>query len=129
MFLAIVRATPNGRVAKYAEFPTLAEAKAHVAERGGFAVEKPSAPWPHWMIDMDAQTISIDVPPPEPRQVDYVTFLDRLSDADAEAVVSFVDGLPAKRRAHLQHRGLWSDDQPVRDWLTARGYDPDAVLA
>ena len=72
------------------------------------------------------------VPPPAPPtrwQIDYVTFLDRLSDADADLVATFIEGKPAKVRERLRYRGIWSDDTQVRAWLTGRSYDPDVVLA
>ena len=70
-FIAILSATPQGRVAKFRQFPTRTEADAHVARFTGrfpdaFVVAGPAGPWSHWLIDMVAKTISIDVPPPAP---------------------------------------------------------------
>lgn len=63
-FIAILSATPEGRVGKYAGFETLAEAQAHADEfvaefPEAFAVETPAAPWNHWLVDMVAGTVGI----------------------------------------------------------------------
>ncbi len=68
-FLAIMDATPEFRVAKYQGFSTEPEADAHVFKFLGqypkaFVTPEPSEPFTHWSIDMDAQTIGIDIPPP-----------------------------------------------------------------
>ena len=82
-FVAIMSATPDGRVAKYQGFATLAEAEAHIALFTGkfpdaFAIAKPDEPRSHWLIDMAAKTISIDVPPPPDfNAIDQAT-VDRL---------------------------------------------------
>lgn len=70
-------------------------------------------------------------PPPEPTEwrVALPTFLDRLSDADADSVMTFIEGRPAKVRERLRLRGIPNDNVTVRDWLTTNGYDPDVVLA
>ena len=83
MFFAIMAATPEGRIAKLREFPTRPEAEAHVARFSGkfpdaFVVAEPAEPMPHWLIDMAAKTISIDVPPPPDfNAIDQAT-VDRL---------------------------------------------------
>ena len=64
-FIAILDATPAGRVGKYAEFDTLVEAQAHVTAfvadyPQAFAIEAPAASWSHWLIDMIAKTVAID---------------------------------------------------------------------
>ncbi len=70
-FAAILEATPEGRVAKHMQFETLLEAQEHVAFWKGlfpsskaFAVAAPAAPLTHWLVDMVAKTVVIDVPPP-----------------------------------------------------------------
>ena len=70
-FIAIMAATPEGRVAKFLSFPSRSEAEAHVARFTGrfpdaFVVEEPAGPWSHWLIDVAEQTVTIDVPPPPP---------------------------------------------------------------
>ncbi len=73
---------------------------------------------------------TVPVPPPPTRwRVNYITFLDRLSDADAELVTTFIASQSAKVREKIRFRGIWSDDVDVRTWLTGKGYDPDVVLA
>ena len=72
-FVSIMSVTLEGRVAKFQQFPTRPEAEAHVARFSGrfpnaFVVAEPAGPWSHWLIDMGAKTISIDVPPPPPPQ-------------------------------------------------------------
>ncbi len=82
-FVAIMAATPEGRLAKYQDFVTEADASAHIAEHvakfpDAFTAPKPAEPRAHWFIDMVAKTIAI-VPPPPP---DYDTIdqatVDRL---------------------------------------------------
>lgn len=68
-------------------------------------------------------------PPPTEWSVPLPTFLDRLSDADANAVMTMIEGRPAKLRERLRLRGIPNDQAQVRDWLTTNGYDPDVVLA
>lgn len=82
MYLAIVRATHEGRVAKYAEFATEAEAAAHVAGFGGFVAQRPDAPWPHWVIDMAAQSISVSAPPAPPRRYAKAALFRAMTDAE-----------------------------------------------
>ena len=71
MFVVILAATPENRVAKRADFPTRAEADAHVVLfldlfPDAFVASMPDAPDGHWLIDMVAKTIGISPPPPEP---------------------------------------------------------------
>ncbi len=70
-FTAMLDATPEGRVAKQTSFDTMLEAQAHVAFWLGlfpaslaFALAAPAAPLTHWLVDMAAGSITIDVPPP-----------------------------------------------------------------
>ena len=66
MFLAIMSATPEQRVYKYAEFANRGLAEAHVARftddfPQAFVELMPgTAPFSHWRIDMDAQTLIVD---------------------------------------------------------------------
>ncbi len=72
MFLAIMSATPDNRVAKYQNFQTEAEAGAHVLAfvadfPTAFVVPQIGVPDSHWRIDMVAKTVVIDPPtPPQP---------------------------------------------------------------
>ncbi len=82
-FVAIMEATPEGRVAKYQGFLTQAEADAHVVlfavrHPDAFTAPLPADPISHWLIDMGAKTITI-VPPPPPdyAAIDQAT-VDRL---------------------------------------------------
>ena len=84
----------------------------------------------HGAVGYTAESYTVPLPPlPTRWRLDYVTVLDRLSDADADAVASFIEGKPAKVRERLRHCVIWSDNAVVRTWLTSRGYDPDVVLA
>ncbi len=70
-FVAIMNATPAGRVAKYANFPTQAAAAGHVALNlaqfpEGFDHVKPDEPFTHWLIDMPGKSISVVTPTPTP---------------------------------------------------------------
>ncbi len=82
-FVAIMAATPEGRLAKYQGFPTEAEADAHVVlvavrHPDAFTAPLPADPISHWLIDMAAKTVAI-VPPPPPdyAAIDQAT-VDRL---------------------------------------------------
>lgn len=112
-FIAVLAAAPNGRVGKYAEFPTEAEAQAHVAAFQGrfpnaFAVEKPAAPWAHWRIDPVAKTAIIDdaeyVAEAAARQAEAARvqafkadairqdMVTRLTSATPQEISDFIDG-------------------------------------
>ena len=41
MYVTVVKTAPDGRVEKYAEFPTMEEADAHVCEYGGIVAPRP----------------------------------------------------------------------------------------
>ncbi len=83
MFIAIMAATPENRLAKYTGFQTEAEAVAHVARFSGqypdaFVAQEPAGPFSHWFIDMAAKTIAIvSPPPPDFIAIDQAT-VDRL---------------------------------------------------
>lgn len=70
--LAIMKATPEGRVAKFQDYAREADARAHVAEWSNeypkaFAAPCPEAPWSHWKIDMTRKSVTVEAPPaPEP---------------------------------------------------------------
>ncbi len=70
MFVAIMKADPDNRVAKRADFHEEVDASAHVASfidrfPDAFVIATPSEPEAHWLLDMAAKTIAI-VPPPPP---------------------------------------------------------------
>lgn len=77
-------------------------------------------------------------PPPAPTSwsVSWLTFLDRLSDANANAARAFVNGLDAKISERVKREGIPVDtvapsgtETQLRTWLTNNGEDPDAILA
>ncbi len=70
MFTAIMAATPDNRIAKRADFLIEEDADAHAAAFPvhypyAFVVPTPVEPEGHWLLDMEAQTLTI-VPPPPP---------------------------------------------------------------
>ena len=70
-FLAIVAATPAGRVAKYQDFDTSEEAAAHVefvkaAFPDAFSVANPGSGFGDWLIDMANGTVVLEAPPSVP---------------------------------------------------------------
>lgn len=67
-------------------------------------------------------------PPPTRWQVGYVNMLDRMTDANANSVAAYVEGLNAKQRERIRREGVWSDNQTIRDRLTQAGEDPDVIL-
>ena len=97
-FVAIMAVTPENRLAKYQVFSTEAEANAHVARftgrfPDGFVVAEPAGPWSHWLIDMVAQTVTIDVPPPPPPppESDVIQAFRELADLSGPAAVARIE--------------------------------------
>ena len=83
MFVAIMAATLESRVAKYQDFATEVEADTHVTTNLadfplGFVFSQPTDPISHWFIDMVAQTITISPPPPPDFSVIDQVAIDRL---------------------------------------------------
>lgn len=67
MYIAVISATPDNRIGKFAPFDTEDEANAHVEQFGGFVAQDPGGGWPSWLVDMDAKTLtSVPLDPPEP---------------------------------------------------------------
>jgi hypothetical protein len=64
IYLAVVKVTPSGRVAKFKEFATEGEAEAHVVAYGGFSALRPSERSSEWMVT--GTTLSLVPPDPEP---------------------------------------------------------------
>lgn len=84
-FIAIVAATPEGRLAKYQGFDNLKGAETHVASvqktyPKAFSIAKPAFPFSAWKINMNAKTI-IDVPPPPPPPSAREVLADALDSA------------------------------------------------
>lgn len=82
-FFAIMAATPEGRIAKYQDFPTKAEADVHRAAFFGkfpdaFTMSGLAAPLSHWLIDMAAKTAVISAPPPPDYDAIDAATVDRL---------------------------------------------------
>ena len=66
-YTVIVAATPEGRLAKQADFLSEDDALAHVAAVSArfpdaFVIETPDAPESDWLIDVAAQTVTISPP-------------------------------------------------------------------
>jgi len=85
----------------------------------------------------DGNTFSAPPPPPASTQwtVPLTVLLERLSDADAELIFTWVEARPAKQRARLR-AGVAVDtvtpsatETAIRTELTNRGYNPNVVLA
>ncbi len=104
-FIAIMKATPDGRVAKYGDFSTEAEADAHVAAFLGdypdaFTVPEPGEPFSHWRIDMAAKTLVID--PPTPTLEPTATGAQMIDEAKSRGkLASLLTALTASERATL----------------------------
>lgn len=58
-YIAVVR-SENGKIAKYQDFDTEAEADDHVAEYGGFVAENPGDHTDYWIVNTDAETLTYD---------------------------------------------------------------------
>lgn len=93
IFVVIVAATPDGRVAKYAEFGDATDAEAHADTFGGFVAPKPEAPIYQWVADMRNKTLRVGPPPaPAPRKDSpVVKAIRRIADANG---VDISDILP-----------------------------------
>ena len=83
MFIAIVSVESDGRVSKYQEFATRAEADAHVARFGGFVAAKPAGPWPDWKLNPAGNAIILDKRPelPPPPESNTTVAIKRLASA------------------------------------------------
>ena len=119
MYLAIVSATPEGRVAKFAEFETQPEAEAHVAEYGGFVAEKPDAPWSHWLIS--GQSVTVD-PPEVPEPVVHYSkaqLFAAMTDAEYGQWVAAQAAFPARQQAIFDHAAVVESDHALFPSLRA----------
>ena len=82
MFVAIMDATQDNRIAKRADFSIEVEADAHVVAFIGpypdaFVMPTPVEPEEHWLLDMTAKTIAIVPPTLDFSAIDQAT-VDRL---------------------------------------------------
>lgn len=75
-WVAIVTVTPEGRVGKYLDFETEADARAHVAKHGGFAMPSLVEPLMDWRIV--GEEAAIDKRPAAPPPRDIFAELDAL---------------------------------------------------
>ncbi len=60
--------------------------------------------------------------------VPYVTILERLPDAAAEAFIAWVDSQPPKQRELYKYGGIPSDNTGARGIITGRGLNPTEIL-
>lgn len=106
-FVAIMDATLDNRVAKFQAFPTEVAAAAHVARFTGrwpdaFVAPEPVEPFPHWIIDMVAKTITA-VPPPLPEPA--ATGAQMIDEAKSRnKLAALLTALTASERAMLYTR-------------------------
>jgi hypothetical protein len=105
-FVAIVKSTA-GKLDKYQDFDTEAEADAHVVTYGGFVAPDPDGQTSYWVVDAEAQTVTNDQ-----------------AQADADALASSWDRLRTERNALLASSD-WTQysDSPLddkADWATYR---------
>lgn len=101
-FLAIMKITPEGRVAKYQDgFTTMAKATAHVKKhKGKFAVREPATPWNHWRIDVGGKTITNERPEarePDPESDTILAIRDLADALGAESVAKLENRIGARR--------------------------------
>ena len=62
-FIAVIAVTPEGRIAKYAEFDNRPDANAHIAQFGGFVVPNNTAAISHIKIG-GGNAVTVEAPPP-----------------------------------------------------------------
>jgi hypothetical protein len=58
-YIAIVK-NSNNKVDKYQDFDSKSEADAHVADHGGFVVERIDGAMKYWVVDNDKKTVTLD---------------------------------------------------------------------
>lgn len=101
-FLAVIKLTPTGRIAKHEVFATTKKAEAHVLKYHGlFVVKEPNAPSHSWRFDPVAKTARIDrrpTPPPEPED-DLLLAIRDLADALGATAVTKLENRLGGRRA------------------------------
>jgi hypothetical protein len=92
---------------------------------GEVAVPQRPGPWDTW--DGSAWQAGA-APIPAQYLVPWLTFLDRLSDANADAALTFMSTLNAKQSERIKARGVPNDHGGIRNWLTNQAEDPDIIL-
>ena len=91
-------------------------------------IEVPLRPGPYDTWNGSAW-VAVAPPVPVRWMVPWLTFLDLLPDATANAARTMVDGLNAKIGERIKRDGVPNDQAGVRTWLIAQGEDPDIILA
>lgn len=95
-YLAIVKVNGSGRVEKYQEYQTEAEAEAHVARVVdtyplSYSVLSPGGYFADWLCNVVAKTVVLDpLPVVKPTVISYETFQDRFTAAEFKALTAFV---------------------------------------
>lgn len=103
-WLAVMAWTAAGRIAKYQDFDTEAEAQAFVAANAerypkAFVAPNPGGSFGDWLIDGDARTAANEPPPPpvvpyrDARAADYITELSDGRPTFQEAIGDLLDDL------------------------------------
>ncbi len=135
-FLAIMKATPDGRIAKYRGFLDEAAADAHVAAftdkyPDAFTAPQPSAPFSHWLVAMAAKTLVIDPPPPLPTPEPAATGAQMIYEAEGRGKLqTLLTALsePEKAKLYARRRIVAGDD--IAEALRTRlGVTTDAMAA
>ena len=107
-FVAIVKSTA-GKLDKYQDFDTEAEADAHVVTYGGFVAPDPGGGTSYWVIDEDAQTVT-----------------NNQDQADADTLARNWASLRTERNSLLvssdwtQYNDSPLDDEAKADWAAYR---------
>lgn len=100
-FLAVIKLTPTGRIAKHEVFATTAKANAHVLKYHGlFSVRLPDVPSHSWRFNQVAKTVRIDRPPartPEPESDVLLAIRDLADEAGPDAVAKLEARLGGRR--------------------------------
>lgn len=125
-FIAIVAAEPSGRVAKYQDFDTEADAETHIAVHSGlFAAPSPAGNITHYKVVAGA--LVLDPPVEQVQPLAKLVISGRFTDAEIDVVNALRDGsaaiaLPAQTQKRLYR--VWSDAISIQpdDARTAQGF-------
>lgn len=127
-WVAIVASDENSRLAKYLDFDQKADAQSHVAKHGGFVVEAPTDPASHWLIDMQAETVTLSPPPAS--EADLLAHVNIVRDQKLATGFDydFNDGRGVHRIGTTeQDRRGWDEVKAIADAAMQAGSPTQAI--
>lgn len=89
MYVAVVKWAVDGRVEKYQDFGTEADANSHAVEFGGFVAPDPGGNFDDWKVV--GETLEIDpLPPVYPTVIDWEAFQGRFTALEFDDATDYV---------------------------------------